>query len=121
VKNYSPKKTIFSTDPNCFYPHGKDKSKISPSKIELKEKVINCLRTKYHRAYENGLSWIRFIVVYPATFSKQSQYIYKERVQPRRMGTADNLNGIYFSLFASYNFVCLSILISLVFINLSSK
>ncbi|GES97811.1 hypothetical protein GLOIN_2v1670961 [Rhizophagus clarus] len=50
-----PSNAIFATDPNSFYPHGDDPSRISQLKIELKEKVINCLRTKYHRAYEHGL------------------------------------------------------------------
>jgi len=101
-KDSPPRDAIFSTDPNCFYSHGDDPP---PLNIELKDKVINCLRTKYRRAHEHGLSWIRFIVVYPAEFrSMQSHYIYKERVQPRRTGTADNLEGIYFSLFVSYNF-----------------
>ncbi|GBC05483.1 hypothetical protein RclHR1_06250005 [Rhizophagus clarus] len=50
------------------------KKKTPQLKIELKEKVINCLRTKYHKAHEHGLSWIRFLVVYPAEFDKKSSH-----------------------------------------------
>ncbi|CAI2176756.1 2517_t:CDS:2 [Funneliformis geosporum] len=88
-----PSNATFATDPNSFYSHGDDPSRIPQLKIELKKKVINCLRTKYHRAYEHGLSWIRFLVVYPAKFNMQSHYIHKERDKPRRSGTAYNLEA----------------------------
>jgi hypothetical protein len=85
-KSSPPSKSMLSTDPNSFYPHGDDPSRRIPQlKIELKEKVIDCLRTKYNRAYEHNLSWIRFLVVYPAKFSMQSHYICKEHPE-----------GIYF-------------------------
>jgi hypothetical protein len=65
-----------TTDPNHFYPHGEKRSK---SKEELKNEVLDCLKSKYCKAHE--LSWIRFLVVFPAEAKAESQYIID---RPRR-------------------------------------
>jgi hypothetical protein len=59
-----------TTDPNHFYPHGEKRSK---SKEELKNEVLDCLKSKYCKAHE--LSWIRFLVIFPAEAKAESKYI----------------------------------------------
>jgi len=77
VKN-PPKGTPESTtDPHHFYPHGEERTKL---KEELRDEVLNCLKSKYCKAHE--LSWIRFLVTFPAEAKAESKYIIHDR--PKR-------------------------------------
>ena len=57
------------TDPHHFYPHGEKRTKL---KEELKDEVLNCLKSKYCKAHE--LLWIH-LVVFPAETKAKSKYI----------------------------------------------
>ena len=58
-----------TTDPHHFYPHEEKRTKL---KEELKDEVLNCLKSKYCKAHE--LSWIRFLVVFPSEAGEESKY-----------------------------------------------
>ena len=51
-----------STDPYHFYTHGTKRTE-----------VLDCLKSKYCKAEE--LSWIRFLIVFPAKANAKSKYI----------------------------------------------
>ncbi|CAB4412113.1 unnamed protein product [Rhizophagus irregularis] len=56
-----PGDTGGTTDPYHFYSHGNKRTEL---KEKLRGEVLDCLESKYCKAHE--LSWIRFLVVFPA-------------------------------------------------------
>ncbi|PKY18779.1 hypothetical protein RhiirB3_115649 [Rhizophagus irregularis] len=56
-----PGDTGGTTDPYHFYSHGNKRTEL---KEKLRGEMLDCLESKYCKAHE--LSWIRFLVVFPA-------------------------------------------------------
>jgi len=87
VKN-SPSDTEYTTDPHHFYSH---EEKRTESKENLKDKVLDCLKSKYCKLHE--LSWIRFLVVFPSEAREESEYIERNNPRPKR-AVASNFNDL---------------------------
>jgi hypothetical protein len=80
VKKSPGAKAKDTTNPYYFYPHGEKRTK---SKRKLRNEVLACLKSKYCKAHE--LSWIRFIVAFPAKVKAKSKYIINNKdPRPRR-------------------------------------
>ncbi|GES79877.1 hypothetical protein GLOIN_2v1558481 [Rhizophagus clarus] len=80
VKKSPGAKAKDTTNPYHFYPHGEKRTK---SKQRLRNEVLACLKSKYCKAHE--LSWIRFIVAFPAKVKAESKYIINNKdPRPRR-------------------------------------
>ena len=87
VKNKPGTTAKDTTNPNYFYAHDGPTPEL---KIELRKKVLNCLRSKYCKAHE--LSWIRFLVVFPSEAREESEYI-ESNPRPKR-AVAPNFNDL---------------------------
>jgi hypothetical protein len=91
-----------TTDPHHFYSYGEKRTKL---KEELRGEVLNCLKSKYCKVHK--LSWIRFLVSYPAEVKAESKYITYDR-QRRTVASCFNYSEGIESPLLKFLIICLS-------------